>query len=245
MGRVRDLPKATVLSAGDYILIDGPTGTRAIPAENVGGKVGNTNVVSNFSWSNLIRPGNVEQRNTIVRKENLGTFNSLVVTALNSHQYNNIFLGDYWELPNVGKIVVGGFNMAPGVNGDHVVLVVVPYGTVRRSGGTANDEANEIGNLIKTTPTISDLSTKATLILRPGLRNPMPSAYFPLTLAEAGYPYPIDIGETYITLPGLASHAPTEVTTASRNGDKLLGIASTRIIIEDRNTPVITGIIVG
>ena len=245
MGRVRDLPKATVLSAGDYILIDGPTGTRAIPADKVGGKPGNPNVVAVFNWSNLIRPGNVEQRNTIVRKENLGTFNAMAVTALNTHQYNNIFLGDYWELPNVGKIVVGGFNMAPGVNGVHVVLVVVPYGTVRRSGGTANDEANEIGTLIKNTPTISGLSTKTSLILRPGLRNPMPSACFPLTLAEAGYPYPIDIGETYITLPGLASHAPTEVTTASRNGDNLLGIASTRIIIEDRNTPVITGIIVG
>ena len=245
MGRVRDLPKATVLSAGDYILIDGPTGTRAIPAEKVGGKAGNPNVVAVFNWSNLIRPGNVEQRNTIVRKENLGTFNGTVVNTLNGHQYNNIFLGDYWELPNVGKIVVGGFNMAPGVNGDHVVLVVVPYGTVRRSGGTANDEANEIGNLIKTTPTISNLSTKTTIILRPGLRNPMPSAYFPLTLAEVGYPYPIDIGETYVTLPGLASHAPTDVTTASRNGDKLLGIASTRLVVEDRNTPVITGIIVG
>lgn len=245
MGRVRDLPKATVLSAGDYILIDGPTGTRAIPADKVGEKPGNPNVVPVFNWSNLIRPGNVEQRNTIVRKENLGTFNGAVVTDLNGHRYNNIFLGDYWELPNVGKIVVGGFNMAPGVNGDHVVLVVVPYGTVRRSGGTANDEANEIGNLIKTTPAVSNLSTKTTLILRPGLRNPMPSAFFPLTLAEAGYPYPIDIGETYIQLPGLASHAPAEVTTASRNGDKLLGIAGTRIIIEDRNTPVITGIIVG
>lgn len=245
MGRVRDLPKATVLSAGDYILIDGPMGTRAIPAEKVGGKSGNPNVVAVFNWSNLIRPGNVEQRNTIVRKENLGTFNSMVVAALNARQYNNIFLGDYWELPNVGKIVVGGFNMAPGVHGDHVVLVVIPYGTVRRSGGTAYDEANEIGNLIKTTPTVSNLSTKTSLILRPGLRNPLPSAYFPLTLAEVGYPYPIDIGETYITLPGLASHAPTEVTTASRNGDKFLGIASTRIIVEDRNTPVITGIIVG
>lgn len=245
MGRVRDLPKATVLSAGDYILIDGPTGTRAIPAEKVGGKAGNPNVITAFNWSNLIRPGNVEQRNTIVRKENLGTFNSMAVAALNSHQYNNIFLGDYWELPNVGKIVIGGFNMAPGVNKEHVVLVVVPYGTVRRSGGTANDEANEIGTLIINTPTISNLSTTTTLILRPGLRNPMPSAYFPLTLAEAGYPYPIDIGETYVTLPGLASHAPTEVTTASRNGDKLLSIASTRIIIEDRNTPVLTGIIVG
>lgn len=245
MGRVRDLPKATVLSAGDYILIDGPTGTRAIPADKVGGKPGNPNVVAAFSWSNLIRPGNVEQRNTIVRKENLGTFNGTVVTALNGHQYNNIFLGDYWDLPNVGKIVVGGFNMAPGVNGDHVVLVVIPYGTVRRSGGNANDEANEIGTLIKNTPTISNLSTKTSLVIRPGLRNPMPSAYFPLTLAEVGYPYPIDIGETYIPIPGLASHAPTEVTTASRNGDKLLGIASTRIIVEDRNTPVITGIIVG
>lgn len=245
MGRVRDLPKATVLSAGDYILIDGPTGTRAIPAENVGGKAGNPNVATVFNWSNLIRPGNVEQRNTIVRKENLGTFNSLVVTALNGHQYNNIFLGDYWELPNVGKIVVGGFNMAPGVNGDHVVLVVIPYGTVRRSGGTANNEANEIGDLIKATPTITNLNTKTTLILRPGLRNPLPSAYFPLTLAEAGYPYPIDIGETYVTLPGLASHTPTEVTTASRNGDKLLSIANARLIVEDRNTPVITGIIVG
>lgn len=245
MGRVRDLPKATVLSSGDYILIDGPTGTRAIPAEKVGGKQGNPNTITVFNWANLIRPGNTEQRNTVVRKENLGTFNSMVVSALNGHQYNNIFLGDYWELPNVGKIVVGGFNMAPGVNGDHVVLVVVPYSTVRRSGGTANDEANEIGNLIGNTPTISNLRTKSTIIVRPGLRNPMPSAYFPLTLAEAGYPYPIDIGETYITLPGLASHAPTEVTTASRSGDKLLGIASIRTIIEDRNTPVITGIIVG
>lgn len=245
MGRVRDLPKATVLSAGDYILIDGPTGTRAIPAEKVGGKEGNPNVVAVFNWSNLIRPGNVEQRNTIVRKENLGTFNGLTVAALNGHQYNNIFLGDYWELPNVGKIVVGGFNMAPGVNGDHVVLVIIPYGTVRRSGGTAIDEANEIGELVKNTPTLAGMNTKTSLILRPGIRNPLPSAYFPLTLAEAGYPYPIDIGETYITLPGLASHAPTEVTTASRNGDKLLGIANTRIIIEDRNTPVITGIIVG
>lgn len=245
MGRVRDLPKAKVLSAGDYILIDGPTGTRAIPAEKVGGGAGNPNVITVFNWANLIRPGNVEQRNTIVRKENLGTFNSMAVAALNGHQYNNIFLGDYWELPNVGKIVVGGFNMAPGVNGDHVVLVVIPYGTVRRSGGTANDEANEIGTLIKSTPAISNLTTKTTIVLRPGLRNPMPSAYFPLTLAEAGYPYQIDIGETYITLPGLASHAPTGVTTASRNGDKLLGIASTRTIVEDRNTPVITGIITG
>lgn len=245
MGRVRDLPKATVLSAGDYILIDGPTGTRAIPADRVGGKAGNPNVITVFNWSNLIRPGNVEQRNNIVRKENLGTFNSLVVTALNGHQYNNIFLGDYWELPNVGKIVVGGFNMAPGVNGDHVVLVVVPYGTVRRSGGTANDEANEIGNLIKTTPTITNLSTKTTLVVRPGLRNPIPSAYYPLTLAEVGCPYPIDIGETYIPTPGIMCHAPTDITTASRNGDKLLGIASTRIIVEDRNKPVITGIIVG
>lgn len=245
MGRVRDLPKATVLSAGDYILIDGPTGTRAIPAEKVGGKAGNPNLIAVFNWSNLIRPGNIEQRNTIVRKENLGTFNGATADMLNSHQYNNIFLGDYWELPNVGKIVVGGFNMAPGVNGDHVVLVVIPYSTVRRSGGTANDEANGIGDLIKNTPTISNLNTKTTLIFRPGIRNPMPSAYFPLTLAEVGYPYPIGIGETHITLPGLVSHAPTEVTTASRNGDKLLGIASIRTIIEDRNTPVITGIIVG
>lgn len=245
MGRVRDLPKATVLSAGDYILIDGPTGTRAIPAEKVGGKAGNPNVIAVFNWSNLIRPGNVDQRNTIVRKENLGTFNSMTVTALNGHQYNNVFLGDYWELPNVGKIVVGGFNMAPGVNGDHVVLVVIPYGTVRRSGGTANNEANEIGSLINNTPTISNLKTKTTLVLRPGLRNPIPSAYFPLTLAEVGYPYSIDIGETFIQLPGLAPHAPTDVTTASRNSDKLLGIAKTRIIVEDQNTPVITGIIVG
>lgn len=245
MVRVRDLPKATVLSAGDYILIDGPTGTRAIPADQVGTKGGAPNTPVAFNWANLIRPGNTEQRNTIVRKENLGTFNGTVVTALNNHRYNDIFLGDYWELPNVGKIVVGGFNMAPGINEDHVILVVVPYGTVRRSGGTAVDEANEIGELIKNTPTLAGMNTKISLIIRPGLRNPMPSAYFPLTLAEVGYPFPIGIGETYIPLPGVLSHAPTGITTASRNGDKLLGIGSARIITEDQNLPVITGIIVG
>lgn len=245
MGRVRDLPKATVLSAGDYILIDGPTGTRAIPAEKVGGKAGAPNTAVVFNWANLIRPGNTEQRNTIVRKENLGTFNGTVVTALNNHHYNDIFLGDYWELPNVGKILVGGFNMAPGVNGDHVILVVIPYGTVRRSGGTAIDEANEIGELIKNTPTLAGLNTKTSMILRPGIRNPLPSAYFPLTLAEVGCPFPINVGETHIPLPGVASHAPTGITTASRNGDKLLGIGSARIITEDQNLPVITGIIVG
>ena len=245
MGRVRDLPKATVLSAGDYILIDGPTGTRAISADKVGvnGVAPNTPVV--FNWANLIRPGAVDQRNTIVRKENLGTLNSGVIASLNNHQYNNIFLGDYWELPNVGKIVVGGFNLAPGVNGDHVILIVIPYATVRRSGGTALDEANEIGELIKNTPAVSAMKTKTSLILRPGIRNPLPSAYFPLTLAEAGWPYPIDIGETYIPLPGIASHAPTDITTASRNDDKLLGVGSGRIITEDQNKPIITGIIVG
>lgn len=245
MGRVRDLPKATVISAGDYILIDGPTGTRAIPADKVGekGVAPNTPVV--FNWANLIRPGAVDQRNTIVRKENLGTLNSGVIASLNNHQYNNIFLGDYWELPNVGKIVVGGFNLAPGVLGDHVILVVIPYTSVRRSGGTALDEANVIGELIKNTPAVSVMKTKTSLILRPGVRNPMPSAYFPLTLAEAGWPYPIDIGETYIPLPGIATHAPTGITTASRNGDKLLGVASARIITEDQNNPIITGIIVG
>lgn len=245
MGRVRDLPKATVLSAGDYILIDGPTGTRAIPADKVGGKGAAPITPVMFNWANLIRPGDTAQRNTIVRKENLGTFNGTVVTALNNHHYNDIFLGDYWELPNVGRIVVGGFNMAPGVNGDHVILVVVPYGTVRRSGGTAVDEANEIGELIKNTPTLAGMNTKTSLIRRPGLRNPLPSAYFPLTLAEAGYPFPIGIEETHIPLPGVSSHAPTGITTASRNGDKLLGIASARIITEDQNLPVITGIIVG
>lgn len=245
MGRVRDLPKATVLSAGDYILIDGPTGTRAILADKVGGKgaAPNTSVV--FNWANLIRPGAVDQRNTIVRKENLGTLNSGVIASLNDHQYNNIFLGDYWELPNVGKFVVGGFNLAPGVNGDHVILVVVPYATVRRSGGTALDEANEIGALIKNTPAVSAMQTKTSIILRPGIRNPLPSAYFPLTLAETGWPYPIDIGETYIPLPGIATHTPTGITTASRNGDKLLGVSSLRIITEDQNNPIITGIIVG
>lgn len=245
MGRVRDLPKATVLSAGDYILIDGPTGTRAIPAEKVGVKGGIPAPTAVFSWSNLIRPGNTEQRNTVVRKENLGTFNSTVVTTLNNHQYNNIFLGDYWELPNVGKIVVGGFNMAPGVNGDHVILVVIPYGTVRRSGGSANDEAAEIGNLIKNTPALAGMNTKTSIILRPGLRNPLPSAYFPLTLAEVGYPYPIDLGETYIPLPGVASHAPTGITTASRNGSDLLSVGPSRVVSTDNNSPVITGLIVG
>lgn len=245
MGRVRDLPKATVLSSGDYILIDGPTGTRAIPAEKVGGKGGAPNTPVVFNWSNLIRPGAVDQRNTIVRKENLGTLNSGVIASLNDHQYNNIFLGDYWELPNVGKIVVGGFNLAPGVNEDHVILVVIPYATVRRSGGTALDEANEIGELIKNTPAVTAMKTKTSLILRPGIHNPLPSAYFPLTLAEIGYPFPIGIGETHIPLPGVASHAPTGITTASRNGDKLLGIDGSRIITEDQNNPIITGIIVG
>lgn len=245
MGRVRDLPKAAVLSAGDYILIDGPTGTRAISADKVGGKVAAQNTPVVFNWANLIRPGNIEQRNTVIRKENLGTFNGTVVADLNNHRYNNIFLGDYWELPNVGKIVVGGFNMAPGVNGNHVILVVIPYGTVRRSGGTAIDEANEIGELVKNTPALAGMTTKTSMILRPGLRNPLPSAYFPLTLAEAGYPFPIGIGETHIPLPGVASHAPTGITTASRNGTNLLGIGSARIITEDQNLPVITGIIVG
>lgn len=245
MGRVRDLPKATVLSAGDYIMIDGPTGTRAIPAVTVGGKGGVPNTPVVFNWANLIRPGNTEQRNTIVRKENLGTFNGTVVTTLNNHRYNDIFLGDYWELPNVGKIVVGGFNMAPGVNGDHVILVVIPYSTVRRSGGTAVDEANELGELVKNTPALAGLNTKTSVIIRPGLRNPLPSPYFPLTLAEVGYPFPINVGETHIPLPGVASHAPTGIATASRNEDKLLGIGSVRIITEDQNLPVITGIIVG
>ena len=245
MGRVRDLPKATVLSAGDYILIDGPTGTRAIPADQVGGKAGTPNTPVVFNWANLIRPGNTEQRNTIVRKENQGTFNGTVVTALNNHRYNDIFLGDYWELPNVGKIVVGGFNMAPGVNRDHVILVVIPYGTVRRSGGSAVDEANAIGELVKNTPTLAGMNTKTSMILRPGVRNPLPSAYFPLTLAEVGYPFPINVGETHIPLPGVVSHAPTGITTASRNETNLLGISSARTITEDQNLPVITGIIVG
>jgi hypothetical protein len=245
MSRVRDLPKATVLSAGDYILIDGPTGTRAIPADKVGGKGAVPNPAAAFNWANLIRPGATDQRNTIVRKENRGTLNSSVISSLNAHQYSNIFLGDYWELPNVGRIVVGGFNMAPGVDGDHVILVVVPYGTVRRSGGTASNEADEIGRLIKNTPTISSMTTKTSLIRRPGISNPMPSAYFPLTLAEVGYPHSIGIGETYIPLPGIMTHAPTGITTASRNGDKLLGISSARTITEDQNNPIITGIIVG
>lgn len=245
MGRVRDLPKATVLSAGDYILIDGPTGTRAIPADKVGGKGGTPNPAGVFNWAQLIRPGNTEQRNTIVRKENLGTFNGTVVTSLNNHQYNNIFLGDYWDLPNVGKIVVGSFNMAPGVSSDHVILVVIPYGTVRRSGGTAANEANEIGTLIQNTPALAGMNTKTSLILRPGIKNPMPSAYFPLTLAETGIPYPIDVGETYIPLPGIESHMPTGVTTASRNGSGLLGVGTPRVITADQNTPIITGIVVG
>lgn len=245
MGRVRDLPKATVLSAGDYILIDGPTGTRAIPADKVGGKGGAPNPAGAFNWATLIRPGNAEQRNTIVRKENLGTFNAAVVTTLNNHQYNNIFLGDYWEIPNVGKIVVGSFNLAPGVNGDHVILVVIPYTTVRRSGGNALDEANEIGKLVKNTPTLTDMSVKTTMIFRPGIRNPMPGGYFPLTLSEVGYPYPIEVGETYIPLPGIVAHAPTGITTASRNDAGLLSVGPARVISADNNSPVITGIIVG
>lgn len=245
MGRVRDLPKATVLGAGDYILIDGPTGTRAIPADKVGGKGGAPNPAGVFNWAQLIRPGNTEQRNTIVRKENLGTFNGTVVTTLNNHQYNNIFLGDYWDLPSVGKIVVGSFGTAPGVNGDHIILVVIPYGTVRRSGGTASDEANAVGELLKGTPALSAMNTKTSLILRPGVRNPLPSAYFPLTLAEVGYPYPIGVGESYIPVPGIVCHTPTGITTASRNDTGYLSMGPSRVISADNNSPVITGVIVG
>ena len=245
MGRVRDLPKATALSAGDYILIDGPSGTRAIPAEKVGGKGGTPNPAGAFNWATFIRPGGIDQRNTIVRKENLGTFTSGVVTSLNNHQYNNFFLGDYWELPNIGRIVVGSFGTAPGVNGDHVILVVIPYGTVRRSGGTASDEANAVGELLKGTPALSAMNTKTSLILRPGVRNPLPSAYFPLTLAEVGYPYPIGVGESYIPVPGIVCHTPTGITTASRNDAGYLSVGTARVISADNNSPVITGIIVG
>lgn len=113
MSRVRDLPKATAVSAGDYLLIDGPSGTRAIQANKIGGTP-NAAVGRQFAWMDLIRPGGLTQHNTVVRMENKGTFDTRAVQTLNNHTYSDLFLGDYWDLPGAGKIVVGGFGIAPG-----------------------------------------------------------------------------------------------------------------------------------
>lgn len=244
MSRVRDLPKVNSASAGDYILIDGPSGTRAMAANKLGGPP-NPSSARAFSWPDLIRPGGLSQRNNIVRMENKGVFDSRAVQVLNDHSYSTLFLGDYWDLPGVGKIVVAGFNLAPGVSSDHVVLVVIPYSNLRATTHSAATEAVRVGQMITNNPSFSGLKTKQSTINRPGgvvCRN---APFFPLTLAEIGYPSPLEENVTYIPLPGVACHTPSSVSTASVIDSKLVSIGPDRTLNTTTLQPVITGIITG
>lgn len=244
MSRVRDLPKVTTASAGDYLLIDGPSGTRAILANKIG-SAPSAAVGRQFSWTDLIRPGGLTQRNNIVRMENKGTFDSRAMQVLNDHSYSTLFLGDYWDLPGVGKIVVAGFNLAPGVSSDHVILAVIPYSNLTATTQQAASEAILVGQMITNNPSFRDLKTKQSTINRPGgvvCRN---APFFPLTLAEIGYPSPLEENVTYIPLPGVPCHTPSSVTTASVIGSKLVSIGPDRTLNTTTLQPVITGIITG
>lgn len=247
MSRVRDLPKASSVSAGDYLLIDGPSGTRAIQATSLtrSATPPNTPVDQTFSWPNLIRPGGLTQRNAIVRMENLGTFDSRAMQVLNDHSYSTLFLGDYWDLPGVGKIVVGGFNLAPGVSSDHVILVVTPYSNLTATTHQAASEAVRVGQMITNNPSFRALKTKQATINRPNgvvCRN---APFFPLTLAEIGYPQPFEANVSHIPLPGIACHTPAGVSTASVIDSKLVSVGADRILNTTTLKPVITGIITG
>lgn len=244
MARVRDLPKATTASAGDYLLIDGPSGTRAIQATSLSGS-SNTGSARAFSWTDLIRPGGLTQRNSVVRMENKGAFDTRAVQTLNNHTYSDLFLGDYWDLPGAGKIVVGGFGIAPGVSSDHVILVVIPYSNLTATTHQAASESVRVGQMITNNPNFRDLKTKQATINRPGgvvCRN---TPFFPLTLAEIGYPSPLEENVTHIPLPGVACHTPSNITTASVIDSKLVSIGADRVLNTTTLQPVITGIIVG
>lgn len=246
MSRVRDLPKVTTVNAGDYLLVDGPSGTRAIQATTLTRPAAPPNQVGQtFSWNNLVRPGGLTQRNSVVRMENQGTFDSRAMNLLNNHAYSTLFLGDYWDLPGVGKIVVGGFNLAPGVSSDHVILVVIPYSNLTATTHQAASEAVRVGQMITNNPSFRDLKTKQATINRPDgvvCRN---APFFPLTLAEIGYPQPLEANVSYIPMPGITCHTPSGVTTASVIDSKLVSIGADRILNNVTLQPVITGIIAG
>lgn len=244
MSRVRDLPKVTTASAWDYLLIDGPSGTRAIQANKIGG-VSNAPANRQFVWTDLIRPGGLTQRNAVVRMENKGVFDSRAMQILNDHSYSTLFLGDYWDLPGVGKIVVGGFNLAPGVSSDHVILVVIPYSNLVATTEQVASEAIRIGQMITNNPSFRELKTKKATIYRPDNVVCKDVPFFPLTLEEIGYPSLMEENVTYIPLPGVACHAPTGITTASTVDNKLVSIDANRLLTTKTIQPVITGIITG
>lgn len=244
MARVRDLPKATAASAGDYLLIDGPSGTRAIQATSLSGS-SNTGGARAFSWADLIRPGGLTQRNSTIRMENKGTFDTRAVQVLNNHTYSDLFLGDYWDLPGAGKIVVGGFGIAPGVSSDHVVLVVIPYSNLAATSQNPANEAIRVGQRITNDPNLRGLRTKQSTIRRPNGVVCTNAPFFPLTLAEVGYPSPLEENVSYIPLPGVACHTPSSITTASVIDSKLVSIGADRVLNTTTLQPVITGIIVG
>lgn len=244
MARVRDLPKATTASAGDYLLIDGPSGTRAIQATSLSGS-SNTVGARAFSWTDLIRPGGLTQRNSVVRMENKGAFDTRAVQTLNNHTYSDLFLGDYWDLPDVGKIVVGGFGIAPGVSSDHVILVVIPYSNLAATSQNPANEAIRVGQRITNDPNLRGLRTKQSTIRRPNGVVCTNAPFFPLTLAEIGYPSPLEENVTHIPLPGVTCHAPSNITTASVIDSKLVSIGADRVLNTTTLQPVITGIIVG
>ena len=244
MARVRDLPKATTASAGDYLLIDGPSGTRAIQATSLSGST-NTGGNRTFSWTELVRPGDLTQRNSTIRMENKGTFDTRAVQMLNNHTYSDLFLGDYWDLPGAGKIVVGGFGIAPGGSSDHVILVVIPYSNLTATSQQAVTESVRVGQRITNDPNLRSLHTKQSTILRPNGVVCTNAPFFPLTLAEIGYPSPLEENVTYIPLPGIACHTPSSITTASVIDSKLVSIGADRVLNTTTLRPVITGIIVG
>ena len=245
MGRVRDLPKATVTSTGDYLLIDGPSGTRAIPADKFSQSVGGSG--KSWSWSDLIRPGNASQRNAVVRMENRGSFDSTAVNALNSKQYANVFLGDYWSLENVGKIVVGGFNVIGGLGVDHVVLVVLPYSSAKATTSSPVDESVKIGRMVTSSPNIGSLSLQKSTIKRPGGAICEDAPFFPLTIAELGYSFGMDMDTTIIPLPGIICHIPYGFSTSSMSSNKPVSLSDQRIMTNNNfnDYPVATGIIAG
>jgi len=244
MARVRDLPKATTASAGDYLLIDGPSGTRAIQATSLSGS-SNTGSARAFSWADLIRPGGLTQRNSTIRMENKGTFDTRAVQVLNNHTYSDLFLGDYWDLPGAGKIVVGGFGIAPGVSSDHVVLVVIPYSNLVATSQNPANEAIRVGQRITNDPNLRGLRTKQSTIRRPNGVVCTNAPFFPLTLAEIGYPSLLEENVTHIPLPGVACHTPSSITTASVIDSKLVSIGADRVLNTTTLQPVITGIITG
>lgn len=244
MSRVRDLPKATAVSAGDYLLIDGPSGTRAIQANKIGGTP-NAAVGRQFAWTDLIRPGGLTQHNTVVRMENKGTFDTRAVQTLNNHTYSDLFLGDYWDLPGAGKIVVGGFGIAPGVSSDHVILVVIPYSNLAATSQNPANEAIRVGQRITNDPNLRGLRTKQSTIRRPNGVVCTNAPFFPLTLPEIGYSGPVEENVSYIPLPGVACHTPAGITTASVIDSKLVSIGADRVLNTTTLQPVITGIIVG